>query len=63
MKIDIFSKLPKAFLGLLIGITFGGIGGIIFSDMGFVPSLPWGEIFVFLGALFGFMIGWKDEGE
>jgi hypothetical protein len=57
----VFEKLPKAFLGLLIGITFGGIGGAIFDDMGFVSSLPWEEIFIFLGALFGLIIGYKDE--
>ena len=58
---ELFKKLPKAFLGLLIGITFGGIGGAIFGDMGFVESLPWQNIFIFLGAIFGFIVGYTDE--
>ena len=61
MKLDIFDKLPKGFLGMLIGITFGGIGGGIFGDIGFASYIPWEEIFIFLGALFGFIIGWKSE--
>jgi len=58
---EFVKKLPKAFLGGLIGLTFGGIGGAIFGDMGFVESLPWEEIFIFLGSLFGFIVGWTDE--
>lgn len=54
-------KLPKTFLGLLIGITFGGIGGAIFAGMGFVPGLAWEEIFIFLGAIFGAIWGFTDE--
>jgi hypothetical protein len=60
-KIDFFNKLPKAFLGLLIGLTFGAIGGGIFADMDIASYVNWEEIFIFLGALFGFIVGWKDE--
>jgi len=61
VKVDLVKKIPKAFLGAVIGLTFGGIGGAIFGDMGFVSSLAWEEIFIFLGALFGFIVGWTDE--
>jgi Na+/H+-dicarboxylate symporter len=56
-KINFLDKLPKMFLGLIIGITFGAIAGTIFDDMGFVQALPWEEIFIFLGAMFGAIIG------
>ena len=59
-KISFLENLPKMFLGLIIGITFGAIAGTIFEDMGFVTSLPWEEIFIFLGALFGAIIGYKE---
>ena len=61
MKLKLFEKLPKAFLGLLIGLTFGGIGGAIFADMGFVESVPWEEVFICLGSLFGFIVGYMDD--
>jgi len=60
-KFDLFKKLPKAFLGMLIGIVFGGIGGALFADVGFASYLAWEEILIFLGALFGFIVGWQDE--
>ena len=60
-KEGIFWKLPKAFLGLILGIVFGGIAGVIFNDIGFVSGLAWEEIFIFLGALFGAIIGWTAE--
>jgi len=58
---DFLEKLPKGFLGGIIGITFGGIAGTIFADMGFVPDLYWKEIFIFLGAIFGFIVGWESK--
>ena len=61
MKTDLFEKIPKGFLGGIIGITFGGIAGTMFANMGFVPSLAWEEIFIFLGGIFGFLVGWKSE--
>ena len=60
-KIDWFSKLPKAFFGGIIGIVFGGIAGGMFADIGYVEAVPWEEVFIFLGGLFGAIIGWKDE--
>jgi hypothetical protein len=59
-KTELLTALPKTFLGLIIGIVFGGIAGVIFKDMGFVSSLLWEEIFVFLGALFGALIAFKE---
>ena len=61
VKIDWFDKLPKAFLGGIIGIVFGGIAGILFGDIGFVSNVPWKEVFIFLGALFGGLVGFKAE--
>lgn len=58
---NFLNKLPKGFLGGVIGITFGGIAGAIFADMGFVPGLAWQEIFIFLGAIFGFLVGWQEK--
>jgi len=58
---DFLQKLPKGFLGGIIGITFGGIAGAMFADMGFVPELAWSEIFIFLGGIFGFIVGWQSE--
>ena len=61
MKLDIFEKLPKAFLGMLIGITFGGIAGNMFAGMEFVPEVAWEEVFIFLGGIFGLIAGYKSE--
>jgi hypothetical protein len=60
LKFD-FMRLPGLFLGLIIGIVFGGIAGIIFEDIGFVSGVPWEEIFIFLGALFGALVGYKAD--
>lgn len=61
----LFDKLPKAFLGLLLGITFGAVGGAIFGNMEVVNIIgtTWKSVFIFLGSLFGFIAGWKDGEE
>jgi len=59
----LFEKLPKAFLGGLLGITLGFIGGTIFMNMGAVPELMWDKILIFLGAIFGFVAGYQDGEE
>jgi hypothetical protein len=60
-KVDWIMKLPKAFFGAILGIIFGGIAGILFGDIGFATGVPWEEIFFFLGAFFGAIIGWNLE--
>jgi len=58
---NLFGRLPKAFLGGLTGLVLGGIGGTIFAAMGYVPTVPWEEVFIFFGTIFGLIVGWKDE--
>ena len=53
-------KLPKVFLGGIIGLVFGGIAGGIFGDIGYASYVPWEEIFLFLGALFGAIVGYNE---
>ena len=63
-KIDLkglFAKLPKAFLGLLVGLILGGMGGGLFANIGYATFIPWEEILLFLGGLFGFVLGYSDE--
>jgi hypothetical protein len=60
-KIAWLTKLPKAFLGGIIGLVFGGWAGGLFGNIGFVPDLYWEEGIMFLGALFGAIIGWNEE--
>ena len=55
------TKLPKGFLGMLVGLTFGGIGGGLFANIGYAEFVPWEGIFLFFGALFGFLLGMKEE--
>ena len=54
-------KLPRGFLGLLAGLVLGGIGGGLFANIGYASFVPWEEIFLFLGGLFGFLLGLKEE--
>jgi len=60
-KIDWLAKLPKAFMGGIIGLVFGGVAGGLFGDIGYASYVPWEEIFIFLGAVFGAIIGWNSE--
>ena len=53
-------KLPKAFLGTLAGLVLGGIGGGLFANIGYAAFVPWEAIFLFLGALFGFLLGLEE---
>lgn len=60
-KEAIVSKVPQAFLGSIIGIVFGGVAGGLFGDIGFAAGIPWQEVFIFLGGLFGAMVGYNID--
>ena len=60
-KVNYIKKIPATFCGFVLGIVGGAMAGTIFADMGFVSSLPWIEIFVFLGAMFGAMLGFNYD--
>lgn len=54
-------KLPVMFLGGLIGIVLGGIVGGMFGDLGYVSSVDWEAVLIFLGALAGAFVGYNTE--
>lgn len=59
---DIFtSKLPKLFIGGIVGIVLGYIFGTLFGDIGAVASIAWDKVFVFFGAIFGALAGYNLE--
>jgi len=60
-KIAWLDKLPKTFMGGIIGLVFGGIAGGLFAGIGYASYVPWEPIFLFLGAAFGAIIGFKEE--
>jgi len=54
-------KLPAVFIGGMIGIVLGGIVGGMFNDLGYVTSVDWESVLIFLGALAGAFIGYNTE--
>ena len=61
-KLNLLNRLPAAFLGLLLGVTFGNIAGNLFVNMQIGNPNPISvAVFIFLGALFGAIIGYNYE--
>lgn len=62
---DLFKKFAAGTFLMLIGVSFGYIAGGIFESMGILANLPWQEFITFLGAIFGFLLGFAafDEEE
>ena len=58
---EILKKVPKTFLGGLVGLVLGAMGGALFSNIGYAQFIPWEEIFLAAGALFGGVLGYLDE--
>ena len=62
-NINILKKLPVMFLGSILGMTFGNIAGILFRNMNIGTNIGiyWVPVFIFLGALFGAILGYNYE--
>ena len=58
---EIAKKVPRTFIGALIGLVIGGMGGAIFANIGYAEFIPWEEIFLAAGTLFGGILGYIDE--
>ena len=58
---SLFKKFAAGTFVMLIGVSFGFIAGGIFESMGILPDLPWQAFVTFLGAIFGFLLGFTIE--
>lgn len=58
---SLFKKFAAGTFVMLIGVSFGFIAGGIFESMGILNTLPWQEFVTFLGAIFGFLLGFTIE--
>lgn len=60
-KIDWIGKFPWMFLFGMAGLVLGAMGGALFSNIGYASFIPWEEITMFFGALFGVLAGYRFD--